>query len=59
MIGTITTAVPMFEMISSSSRKAPKKISLVVARARDVADRVVEHRLVEHSAGIDVTKVMR
>src|SRR2546423_11376257 len=50
-IGKITTAVPMFAMMSSSSSKTPNQIRLFCPGTRDVADGVVEHRLVEQQSG--------
>ena len=40
MIGTITTAVPMLEMMSSSSKQRAEEDLVDVPRARDERDRM-------------------
>jgi hypothetical protein len=58
-IGKITTAVPMFAMMSSSSRRAPKKIRLDCPPPAMYPTGSSSTGWKSNSAGIEVTNVMR
>src|SRR5262245_43892387 len=57
--GKITTAVPMFAMMSSNSRSAPKKIRVSSPPLAMYPTGSSSTGWKSNTAGIDVTKVMR